>query len=168
MKKLVISAVLFAVLFTIVGNIELQAQQVESRYGGAFSEAVANQPSLLLNNKTLLQQRDHGVDLFITGMVLSYVVSPIVLISGFALAIPLAFTFENSDLVLEIPALFGAAAGVIGAIGFGLWVAGAVYWGNGNKLLSRGVVISEGEHDTPDVLLALDTEINGLGVAIRY
>ena len=160
MKKLIISAVLFTVLFTIAGNIELQAQQVGSRYGGAFPEAVANQPSPHLNNKTLLEQRDYGVDLFITGMVFSYVVAPALA----SLAIPLGFALADSNTTLTL----SASAGIVGAVGFGLWIAGAVYWGNGNKLLAGGVVLSKREHGTPDVLLALDTEINGLGVAIRY
>ncbi len=168
MKKLIVSAVLFAVLFSIAGNIELQAQQVESKHGGIFSEAVANQPSPLLKNKTLLEQRDHGIDLFITGILLSTVVTPLVALTGFVLLVPLAFTFPESGLALYVPGSFAAAAGIIGAVGLGLWIAGAVYWGNGNKLLTGGVVISKREHDTPDVLLALDTEINGLGVAIRY
>ena len=165
MKKVFMFIILCAVLFAAVGNFEIQAQVVDSRYGGSFSASVANQPSPLLNNRTLLEQRDYGVDLFIGGLSTNFVLAPT--LGGLAALILLPFTIVTFDIdfVTVIPT---AIVTVTSAIGFAIWVAGAVYWGHGNSLLSRGVVISERKHDNPDVVLALDTEINGIGVAIRY
>ena len=168
MKRFITLTVLCAVV-AIAGNTELHAQGgVKSRYGGVFPEAAANQPSPLLNNKTLLEQRDYGVDLFITGIVLNAVVTPIIFTLGLGLAGPLAFTFSDSSLVATTLTVSAVAGGIIGAIGFGLWVAGVAYWSTANNILARGLVLSERPDGTPGVVLGFDTQVNGLGAAIRY
>ena len=162
MKKVFMFTILCVVLFAAAGNFEVQAQEAHSRFSGSFPAAVANQPSPLINGITLLEQRDYGISLFITGMLIGTVI-PAVLTSSLILVALLPPVFS-----ITTAAIITTASGIAGAIGLGMWIAGAVYWGEGNRILSRGIILSEREHGTPDVLLALDTEINGLGVAIRY
>ena len=173
MKKIMLFTLLCVVLFAAAGNFELRAQEVGSKYGGSFSESVANQQSPLLRSKTVLEQRDYGVDLFITGMVLG-VVAPAILTA--LIPVVVGDTVANaivtgSDENLDHGALAAgvglyAGASLLSTIGFGLWLAGAIYWGLGNRYLRDGIALGEGKD--ADVLLALDTQINGIGVVLKY
>ena len=152
------------VLFAVVGNHELQAQEeVKSRYGGTFPASVANQPSRV-QDKTVLELRDYGIDLFIIGLTITLAAPPAIII-----LIPLlgrGFIQIGGSIEGDIR-LFGVAiGGLFGAIGSALWIIGITNWTHGNQRLRQEITISKGKDS--DVLLALDTEINGIGLVLKY
>ena len=113
--------------------------RVTSRYFDRWDAEVANQPSpylplrSLADNFTLLESRDYGVDLFITGMS--------VMVAGILGAtIPLGAA--QDPLIRDI---IGPATGsAIGLTGLGLWITGAIYWGVSNTILQRDTQIKFG------------------------
>ena len=166
MRKAFTLTVLCAAMFVMAGNSELRAQGAGSNYDRT-SEAVANQPAPLLKNRTLQDQRNYGINLYYIGAQIFYIAPAAVILLG----VPV-FSFLPEDLQLiqndlAAVSVIVAAAGVVGIIGAAVWVAGVIYRNNANDIFARGVVISE-YNGTSDLLLALDGEIAGLGLVLRY
>ena len=139
----------FICILFFVFSVSVSAQEtVKSKYGGVYNVSVANEASWL-KNKTVLEARDYGIDLFISGMVLN-VLSPSIIIP----VTTIASVGSGSASGAAAGTLIGVGvSGALSTAGFGMWVAGAVYWARGNNALnSNGVVLFDAaEEDGPTV-----------------
>lgn len=163
MKKAIILLILS---ICVVGFAS--AQSVESKYDTVqYDPAVANAASGV-GDRTALELRDYGVDLFITGMVLNYVapaaILGVTLVAGIGSAASSATSGSTTGVLAAASGILigGAIAALVSTVGFGMWVAGAVYWGNGNQLLARGGLALTDPRD--DWLVVFE----GTQIAIRY
>ena len=143
--------------FAALPATEVSAQQEErarSRYGDAFPEQAAAQPGNVLPHLNMIDQRNIGIDLFISGMVIqtlsvAALFAPVVLvfsgfsssgtIDGFSLAVGIGLA-----AVITHPG-FGIFGIVTGSI---IWITGAILWGAGNAGLRQPAEIGVGNATT--------------------
>ena len=146
---------------------DVSAQNVRSRYGDSFPASIANEPSISVPGMTLLEQRDHGVDLFIGGVVTS-ALAPAVAGLGVATGAIVGSLSADTDTVdgLVIGAIVGGSVGgVLFITGTTIWIVGLLHWVTGNQALQGGLAISDNKEA---MRLALAPTPSGVGLKISY
>lgn len=129
---------------------------VRGKHGGFVGADIALIQSTLLPGRTLLEQRDYGIDLFITGMVLQVAGG---LVAGLS---PLG---GGGGVVIMAP-----IGGAVAATGLGLWIAGAAYWGNasGNITAAERYNLLRGQQSKATKDVPVTVSFFGTGLGIRY